>query len=221
MITLENITKEYKVGSETLCVLHNINLCVKQGEVLAIMGRSGCGKSTLLNIIGGIVSPTSGEVWIEGTRIPFGENRKLCNLRRNHIGYIVQNFALINRKTVFENVILPVQSREYRKNQYHKVKLLLHDFGIADKMNQYPYQLSNGEKQRVAIARALVDDKKIILADEPTGALDYANAESVITILNKLAKERNVTVLVVTHDKEIAYKCDRTLQIVYGKIENQ
>ena len=221
LITLENITKEYKVGSETLCVLQNINLCVKQGEVLAIMGRSGCGKSTLLNIIGGIVPPTSGEVWIEGTRIPFGENQKLCNLRRSHIGYIVQNFALINRKTVFENVILPVQSREYRKNQYHKVKQLLQDFGIADKMNQYPYQLSNGEKQRVAIARALVDDKKIILADEPTGALDYANAESVITILNKLAKERNVTVLVVTHDKEIAYKCDRTLQIVYGKIENQ
>lgn len=219
MIRLENITKEYKTGSETLCVLQDVSLHVKQGEVLAIMGRSGCGKSTLLNIIGGIVSPTSGEVWIEGNRVPFGENRKLCSLRRSHIGYVVQNFALINRKTVFENVILPIQSRAYKKNQHYKAKQLLQDLGIMDKMNQYPYQLSNGEKQRVAIARALVDDKKIILADEPTGALDCENAESVITILNHLAKERNVTVLVVTHDKEIACKCDRRLQIVYGRLK--
>ncbi|HKM35431.1 MAG TPA: ABC transporter ATP-binding protein [Lachnospiraceae bacterium] len=220
MITLKNITKEYKSEEETLQVLSGINMHVNKGEVAAIMGRSGCGKSTLLNIVGGIITPTKGEVWIDKEKVDFESTGKLCEIRRKDIGYVVQNFALINRKTVFENIILPIKSHEYKKNHYEKVKILLEELGLESKINKYPAQLSNGEKQRVAIARAIVDDKKIILADEPTGALDYENAENIIHILQRLAKKKEITVLVATHDCEIADKCDRIYHITYGKIEN-
>lgn len=219
MIKLEKIAKEYKTQGGIVPVLNNITLCVNKGEMLAIMGRSGSGKSTLLNIIGGLIEPSSGEIWIEGRRIDWHSKRELCDLRRNQVGYIVQNFALIGRKTVLDNVILPVQSREYKRNHYLKAKELLDELGLSDKINRYPCQLSNGEKQRVAIARALINNKKIILADEPTGALDYLNAEKTIGLLQKLVEEKGITVLVVTHDHAIADRCDKTVHLLYGEIE--
>lgn len=213
MITLKNIYKEYINGESTVQVLKDVNFHVKKGSMLAIMGRSGCGKSTLLNIIGGITFPTSGEVWVDGKKVDFGKSKDLYTLRREYFGYIVQNFALINKKTVWENVVLPIQSRKYKKDM---VSELLEEMDILDKKNKYPNNLSNGEKQRVAIARALVNNKKIILADEPTGSLDYENADKIITLLNRLVKERSITALVVTHDKEIAQKCNEVKYISYG-----
>ncbi len=218
MITLNRVCKEYLDGEETVCVLDDVNFCVEKGSMHAIMGRSGCGKSTLLNIVGGIVEPTSGEIWIDGNKIDYYKKKKLFDLRRKYFGYVVQNFALINQKTVFENVILPIQSKEYRRNNYCAAEQLLDEVGIVDKKNKYPYQLSNGERQRVAIARALVDDKKIILADEPTGALDYENAENIICLLKRLVQDKKVTVLIATHDREIAKECDKVSYIKYGKV---
>lgn len=218
MIKLVKIKKDYKTQGGIVPVLKNITLAVNKGEMLAIMGRSGSGKSTLLNIIGGIIEPTSGEMWIEGKRVNYNNQKELYELRRNQIGYVVQNFALISRKSVLDNVVLPIQDREYKKNHYLKAKELLEELEVLDKINMYPCQLSNGEKQRVAIARALVDDKKIILADEPTGALDCASAENTINLLRKLVKEKGITVLIVTHDREIASKCDRVIHILYGEI---
>lgn len=221
MIKLDNVVKEYKTQGGTVPVLRDITLSVNRGEMLAIMGRSGSGKSTLLNIVGGITEPTTGEVWIEGKRIDYSNQKQRYALRRKQIGYIVQNFALIGRKTVLDNVVLAVRDREYKKNHYSKAKELLEELEVLDKIHMYPFQLSNGEKQRVAIARALVDNKKIILADEPTGALDFENAENTIHLLRRLAEERGMTVLIVTHDYEIAKKCDRIVRISYGKIEEQ
>lgn len=220
MIKLENIVKEYKTQGGSVPVLKDITLHINKGEMLAIMGRSGSGKSTLLNIIGGITEPTSGDVWIKGNKIDFNDKKELCALRRKHIGYVVQNFALVSRKTVWENVLLPIQSSRNKKERDIKAKNLLAELGVIDKLNMYPYQISNGEKQRVAIARALIDDKKIILADEPTGALDYQSAENTIRLLQNLTREKEITVLIVTHDQEIANKCDRITHIMYGKIED-
>lgn len=220
MIKLENIVKEYKTQGGSVPVLKDITLHINKGEMLAIMGRSGSGKSTLLNIIGGITEPTSGDVWIKGNKIDFNDKKELCALRRKHIGYVVQNFALVSRKTVWENVLLPIQSSRNKKERDIKAKNLLAELGVIDKLNMYPYQISNGEKQRVAIARALINDKKIILADEPTGALDYQSAENTIRLLQNLTREKEITVLIVTHDQEIANKCDRITHIMYGKIED-
>lgn len=218
MITLKNICKEYINGGEAVQVLQDINLHIEKGTILAIMGRSGCGKTTLLNIIGGITKPTTGEVWIEGKQVDYQTSKTLYALRREYFGYVVQNFALISQKTVWENVALPIYSKAGRKHRKQIVDELLDEVGVLDKKTKYPYQLSNGERQRVAIARALSDNKKIILADEPTGALDYENAEKIIDLLNKVVKEREITALIVTHDKEVAEKCDKTCYISYGKI---
>ncbi len=219
MIKLVKIKKEFKTQGGIVPVLRNITLSVNQGDMLALMGRSGSGKSTLLNIIAGIAEPTSGEVWIEGKKVNYNNQKELYELRRNQIGYVVQNFALISRKSVLENVALPVRDREYKQKNFLKTKELLEELELLDKINMYPCQLSNGEKQRVAIARALVDHKKIILADEPTGALDCASAENTINLLRKLVKDKGITVLIVTHDQEIASRCDRIIHILYGEIE--
>ncbi len=220
MIKLDKVRKEYRTQGGIVPVLKNITLTVNKGEMLAIMGRSGSGKSTLLNIIGGITKPSSGEIWIEGKEVNYNNQKELYELRRNQIGYVVQNFALISRKSVWDNVVLPVRDREYKKMHYLKAKELLEELEVLDKINMYPYQLSNGEKQRVAIARALADNKRIILADEPTGALDCASAENIINLFRKLVKEKGITVLIVTHDQEIASRCDRIIHILYGEIKN-
>ena len=218
MIEIRRVTKQYQTQSGKVTVLRNVNLSVQEGEMVAIMGRSGSGKSTLLNIIAGITSPTSGQVSVCGKILDYTKSGELCRLRRNLIGYIVQSYALIGNRTAWENVILPVRSREYRAHGYQKVRELLDELEMTDKVRRFPNQLSNGEKQRVAIARALVDNKKMILADEPTGAMDQKSAENTVNLLHRLAEEKGITILIVTHDMEVAKKCDRIVTLSYGEI---
>ncbi|MBS7240542.1 MAG: ABC transporter ATP-binding protein [Acetatifactor sp.] len=218
MIEIRRVTKQYQTQSGKVTVLRNVNLSVQEGEMVAIMGRSGSGKSTLLNIIAGITSPTSGQVSVCGKILDYTKSGELCRLRRNLIGYIVQSYALIGNRTAWENVILPVRSREYRAHGYQKVRELLDELEMTDKVRRFPNQLSNGEKQRVAIARALVDNKKMILADEPTGAMDQKSAENTVNLLRRLAEEKGITILIVTHDMEVAKKCDRIVTLSYGEI---
>ena len=218
MIEIRRVTKQYQTQSGKVTVLRNVNLSVQEGEMVAIMGRSGSGKSTLLNIIAGITSPTSGQVSVCGKILDYTKSGELCCLRRNLIGYIVQSYALIGNRTAWENVILPVRSREYRAHGYQKVRELLDELEMTDKVRRFPNQLSNGEKQRVAIARALVDNKKMILADEPTGAMDQKSAENTVNLLRRLAEEKGITILIVTHDMEVAKKCDRIVTLSYGEI---
>lgn len=218
MIEIRRVTKQYQTQSGKVTVLRNVNLSVQEGEMVAIMGRSGSGKSTLLNIIAGITSPTSGQVSVCGKILDYTKSGELCRLRRNLIGYIVQSYALIGNRTAWENVILPVRSREYRAHGYQKVRELLDELEMTDKVRRFPNQLSNGEKQRVAIARALVDNKKMILADEPTGAMDQRSAENTVNLLRRLAEEKGITILIVTHDMEVAKKCDRIVTLSYGEI---
>ncbi len=218
MININGIVKTYYDGMNKTEVLKGINLSVNDGETVALMGRSGSGKSTLLNIIGGLISPSEGEVEIDGEVTDYTDTNSLYKLRREKVGYVLQDFALISRKDVLNNVTFAVRSKEYKENHYVKVKEMLEEVGLSEKINSYPFQLSNGEKQRVAIVRALVDDKKILLADEPTGALDNQNAEIIMDIIKAKVKENNMAALIVTHDKEVAAKCDHVINIKYGVI---
>lgn len=218
MIEIRGVTMQYHTQGGEVSVLRDVDLSVQEGEMVAIMGRSGSGKSTLLNIIAGIIRPTSGQVSVCGKILDYTKSGELCRLRRNQIGYIVQSYALIRNRTAWENVILPVRSKEYQAHGYQKVRELLDELEMTDKVRRFPDQLSNGEKQRVAIARALVDNKKIILADEPTGAMDRVSAENTINLLRRLTEEKKITILIVTHDMEIAKKCDRIVTLSYGEV---
>ena len=220
MININNVVKTYYDGMNKTEVLKGVNLMVSEGETVALMGRSGSGKSTLLNIIGGLISPTKGCVTIDGEETDYTNTNSLYKLRREKIGYVLQDFALISRKNVLNNVTFAVRSKEYREKSYAKVKGMLADVGLIDKLESYPFQLSNGEKQRVAIVRALVDNKRILLADEPTGALDAENAERIMSIIKEKVKENNMAALIVTHDKDVAAKCDRVVNIEYGMIRS-
>jgi putative ABC transport system ATP-binding protein len=208
-------------GYDRIEVLKGVSFSVREGEMVAIMGRSGSGKSTLINIIGGIISPDEGNVLIDEAYTDYSDERALLKLRREKIGFVFQDFALINKKTVLENITFVVRSKNYKDNKYAKVKQLIKDVGMAEKTDKYPFQLSNGERQRVAIVRALVDNKKVILADEPTGALDSENAEKIINILKKKVKEDDRIAIIVTHDSEVAKHCDKIYYMDYGILKEK
>lgn len=217
IIKLVNISKYYENGNSKIHALENINLTFKRNELVAIIGRSGCGKSTLINILAGLTTPTSGSCYFEGKELDFRRKDKLSKYRRKNIGMVVQNFALIGNMTVAQNIGLPITGKP-SKSTRQQIKKLANDLGIAEKLDCYPYQLSGGECQRVAIARALIIQPKIILADEPTGALDNENAENIMALLKKLTD--TTTVILVTHDMNIARQCDRIITLSYGSISN-
>lgn len=218
MIELKKVYKEYKVNKNKIIeALNEIDLQIKDGEYITIIGKSGSGKSTLLNVIGGLDKVTGGNYYYRGKEV-IQKNKELSDFRYNNVGIIVQNYALINYRSVFYNISLPLIYKGMRKDEINESVIKWADYlGVSDKLNCLPTQLSGGQCQRVAIARALCKNPKILLADEPTGALDYENKKNVIEILKKLNKQ-GITIIVATHDYEVANQSGRVIKLNNGKI---
>lgn len=218
-VELIDVVKIYKVGPIEVPALNGVNLKVGKGEFIAIMGPSGSGKSTLLHLIGALDRPTSGKVIIDGVDISTLSNDELAKLRNKKIGFVFQAYNLINRSTVLRNVELPALIGEMsKKERIKKAIKLLETLGLGDTIYRKPKTLSGGQQQRVAIARAVINDPEIILADEPTGNLDSKSGREVMMYLRKMNRELGTTVIVVTHDREIAEMTDRIVHIKDGKI---
>ena len=218
MLTVDNVTKRYKSGGQEVYALNGVSLAVERGEFLAVIGKSGCGKSTLLHIISGLASPTSGAVLYEGENITTRTREGILRFRAEHVGIILQNFSLLNDRTVYANVELPLKIHKVEKARREQmVREYLERMDMLEHIDRYPNQLSGGQKQRVAIARALVCDADILLADEPTGSLDSENAMQIISILREIA-DSGRTVVMVTHDMEAAAKCDRCIRLDRGEV---
>ena len=222
VMELKNITKIFESPAGESVVLENINFKVKRGELISIVGPSGSGKSTLLNMIGVLDKPTSGEVIINGFNILTLNESEIAQMRNNLIGFIFQSFNLINRTSVQKNIEIPAiimgMNRTVRRYRSQK---LLEVLGIKDKAEYKPMNLSGGQQQRVAIARALINDPTIILADEPTGNLDTKTGEEVFDLLKMLTRKYKKTIIIVTHNQEMALETDKTIFIRDGKIEKE
>ena len=218
MLELKNIYKNYTQGKMDVPVLKDISLSVDEGEYVAIMGPSGSGKSTLMNIIGCLDSPTSGEYILEGKDISQSSDNKLSDVRLHSIGFVFQSFYLLSRQSALENVALPLlYAGVRRKERLEIARKALERVGLGDRVNFKPTQLSGGQCQRVAIARAIVNNPKVLLADEPTGALDTKSGEQIMEIFQKL-NEEGVTIVMITHEPEIAAHAKRVLHIRDGML---
>lgn len=218
IIKFENIVKRYGRGECEVLALNEINIDIEDGEMVAIVGSSGSGKSTLLNIIGTLDRQDNGEYFLYQKNINSINKKELYKLRNECFGFVVQNFALVNDYTVFENIEIPLEyAKIKRREREGLIDCVLKKLGIYDKKNKKITTLSGGQSQRVAIARAIVNNPKIILADEPTGALDSKTGQQVIDIFKMLNKEGK-TIIIVTHDISIANQCDRIIKIEDGKL---
>jgi len=216
-----NLKKTYMLGNIPVHALQGVNLIVKQGDFLSILGPSGSGKSTLLNMIGALDKPTEGKVFIEGVNVSNLSDNGLADLRRR-IGFVFQFFNLIPRLTACKNVELPMAVSNVNKVERRKrAEELLETVGLKERINHKPAELSGGERQRVAIARALANNPKFLLMDEPTGNIDSKTAYGIIKLVKKLNEEKGVTILVVTHDQNISKQTKRTVQMLDGLIVDE
>ena len=216
MIHVQDLHKSFG----DLEVLKGVNLDVQQGEIVAIVGKSGAGKTTLLQLIGTLDRPTSGKVLIDGTDVFAKKDRELAAFRNRHVGFIFQFHQLLPEFTALENVCIPAMIAHEKEADYQpRAERLLRELGLGERMTHKPNELSGGEKQRVAAARALMMAPDIILADEPTGSLDEKNKKELSELLLQLRKQYGQTILLVTHDKELAAMCDRVIEIKDGMIE--
>jgi putative ABC transport system ATP-binding protein len=219
LIRLESVTRCYQEGARGRCVLDGVTAGVSAGEIVALLGRSGCGKSTLLNLIAGIDLPDAGHVVVDGRDIAAMDERSRTLFRRHRIGFIYQFFNLIATLTVAENVALPLELAG--RADRDKVHALLEQVGLADRADEDPDRLSGGEQQRVALARALIHEPTVLLADEPTGNLDAETGEQVMQLLTGLVRERNATMVLVTHSAEVAAVADRVWRLADGRIHDE
>lgn len=222
LIEMKEIIKAYNIGLESeIEILHGIDLKIYEGEFVAIVGESGSGKSTLMNIIGVLDKQTEGEYYLDGIDIKNANEEEMNVIRNKKIGFVFQNFNLIGRTSALKNVELPMLYAGVPAEQRTKrAKELLSKVGMESRMNHMPNELSGGQKQRVAIARSLVNNPSIILADEPTGALDSETSAMVMDIFNDLNKNQGKTIILITHSKEIAEQCPRIVTIKDGEIIN-
>ena len=221
VIITENLVEEYLLGKVVVPALRGVNLKIKRGEFAVIMGPSGSGKSTLLNLIGGLQKPTGGRVLINGIDLSTLNENQLAIFRRKNVGFVFQAYNLIPTLTAIENVELPMIFYNIPPNERkRRAEKLLHSLGLGDRLHHRPSELSGGEQQRVSIARALANNPEIILADEPTGNLDTKTGRRIMEEIVKVNRDFGKTIVMVTHDPEVAHFGDRIIHIRDGKIEN-
>ena len=223
VIQMNGIVKRYYEGKENeLEILHGIDLTVRQGDFVAIVGESGSGKSTLMNIIGALDKPTSGTYLLDGTNVQAMPDSQLSVIRNKKIGFVFQNFNLIGRTSALKNVELPMLYAHVPPRQRtQRAKELLAAVGMADRADHQPNELSGGQKQRVAIARAMANDPSLLLADEPTGALDSATSRTVMDIFHRLNRRQGKTIVLITHSQQLAEECPRILTLIDGRIVSE
>ena len=220
ILKVNGLNREFKSGSKVLQVVNNINFEIEEGTSCAIVGPSGSGKTTLLGLCAGLDRPTSGEVILRGVNLnPLSEDER-AQVRNQHVGFVFQTFQLVPTLTAIENVMVPLELRgDGTKEVRQKAKELLTEVGLGDRTHHYPTQLSGGEQQRVAIARAFINSPKILFADEPTGNLDTETGEYIEKLIFDLNEKQETTLVLVTHDLELADKCDRIIKIKNGQVD--
>ena len=218
IVQLENVCKDYYQGKEPVHVLHDISMSIEQGEYIAIMGPSGSGKTTLMNVLGCLDVPTSGTYMLDGQDIGSMSDDALADVRNQSIGFVFQNFHLLPKMTALDNVALPLLYRGVSlKDRRARAEAALKLMGLGERMDFYPNQLSGGQQQRVAIARAIVGSPRLLLADEPTGALDTASGVQIMDIFRRLS-QRGITIIMITHELGIAQCADKIYHILDGRL---
>lgn len=215
MIKTENLCKTYGKGEGAVAALKNASLEITDGELVAIIGKSGSGKTTLLNLLGCLDEPTDGKAFYNDTEITSLNDSDAADFRLNHFGFVFQFFDLLPELTAAENILLPARLAKKSAENYQSI---IDELGLSEHVDHYPSQLSGGQQQRVAIARAMINDPEVLLCDEPTGNLDEKSGKEVMDLLLKMNREQNKTILIVTHNPEIAAQCGRVIEISDGEI---
>jgi putative ABC transport system ATP-binding protein len=217
MIELYQVSKTVQSGTERLTILHELDLTIPDGQFVAVVGPSGSGKSTLLGLVAGLDAPTSGRILIDGEEITAMGEDALASLRGRKLGFVFQSFHLIPSMTALENILAPMEIAGVRGAR-ERARRLLEDIGLTDRAHHYPSQLSGGEQQRVAVARAFSNEPSILLADEPTGNLDSRNGQHVFDLMVEMNRRRGATLVLVTHDHELASRADRRISLRAGRV---
>jgi putative ABC transport system ATP-binding protein len=217
VLKTQNLTKTYKIRDQQVDVLKDVNLQIEGGEIVAIVGSSGSGKTTLLSLLSGLDQPSSGRVWVRGQDITNKSEDELAPVRNQTVGFVFQSFHLVPSLTAIENIMFPAEL-DGDTQAFIKAKRLMNRVGIWDRTENFPHQLSGGEKQRVAICRALINQPEIVFADEPTGNLDSSNSAEILELLFELHREQGTTLILVTHDMNIANLVDRVIVLQDGEI---
>ncbi|HIS05168.1 MAG TPA: ABC transporter ATP-binding protein [Candidatus Fimenecus stercoravium] len=214
-IEMKNVTKTYQMGEVEIKALDEVGFAVEKGEFVVIVGPSGAGKTTILNILGGMDTATSGEIYVDNEAVSSFDEKALTAYRRDDVGFVFQFYNLVGNLTALENVELALQ---ISKNPL-SAKAVLQEVGLSNRLDSFPAQLSGGEQQRVSIARALAKNPKLLLCDEPTGALDYITGKSILKLLQDTCREKGVTIIVITHNLAIAPMADKVIKVKNGKID--